>query len=215
MKADNSGTKVLRLQKAIDLISAQKYDEAEVEIKSAIEEAVAKKDILAEGLLYSTLGLLFKLKKDFRIAWRHYEKAEKLLPEDPALKLISARLLIEIFGQYDTAIIKANKVLKIAAQDGAYAHQAHATLGLAHLKKGDRKKAQAELLNAMAHDFDNVGSATNIDFKLLEALLKKQIALEDCFAYLKKALAYAQKMEEEKYIKLIQRLIEGFPSDKK
>lgn len=206
-----SEIKILRFQKALDLISAKKYEEAEFEIKSAIEEAHQKKDILSEGLLYSTLGLLFKLKADYKIAWKNYEKAEKLLPEDPAIKLISARLLIDVFNQYDTALAKAQKVLKNTPKDGAFAHQAHATLGLAYLKKGDKKKAQEELIHAMAHDFENVGSTKNIDFKLLEAFLKKQIALEDCFAYLKKSLAYAQKKEEEKYVKMIQKMIEGFP----
>ncbi len=159
--------------------------------------------------------MLFKLKADYKNAWKNYEKAEKLLPEDPAIKLISARLLVDIFHQYDTAISKAQKVLKNIPQEGAFAHQAHATLGLAYLKKGDKKKAQSELVHAMAHDFENVGSAKNIDFKLLEALLKKQIAMEDCFAYLKKALVYAQKKEEEKYVKMIGKMIEGFPATEK
>ena len=209
-----SETKILRFQKALDLISAKSYDEAEVEIKLAIEEAYQKKDILSEGLLYSTLGLLFKLKKDFKTAWKNYEKAEKILPNDPAIKLVSARLLVDIFGQYDTAILKAQKVLKVAPHDGAYAHQAHITIGLAHFKKGDKKKAQQEFVKAMAEDFVNVGSAANIDFKLLEAFLRKNFAMEDCFSYLKKALAYAQKKEEEKYIQLIVKMIEGFPVSK-
>lgn len=206
-----SDTKILRFQKALDLLSAKDYAAAEQEIRTAIEEAQQKKDTLSEGLLYSTLGLLFKLKKDFKTAWKHYEKAEKILPDDPAIKLISARLLVEVFGQYDTAILKAQKVLKNTPKDGAYAHQAHATLGLAYLKQGNKKKAQEELLNAMAHDFENVGSATNLDFKLLEALMRKNLAREDCYSYLKKALVYAQKREEKKYVLLIGKMIEGFP----
>lgn len=207
-----AATKILRFKKALDLLSAKNYDAAESEIKGAIEEAHEGGDVLSEGLLYSTLGLLFKLKADYKAAWKHYEKAEKLLPEDPAIKLISARLLVEVFGQHDTAILKAQKVLKNTPKDGAYAHQAHATLGLAYLKKGDKKKAQAELLSAMAHDFENVGSAANIDFKLLEALMRKGLAREDCYAYLKKALAYAQKKGETKYVSLVSKMIEGFPS---
>ncbi len=208
----SSDTKILRFQKALDLLSAKDYAAAEQEIKTAIEEAQQSKDTLSEGLLFSTLGLLFKLKKDFKTAWKHYEKAEKILPDDPAIKLISARLLVEVFGQYDTAILKAQKVLKNTPRDGAYAHQAHATLGLAYLKQGNKKKAQEELINAMAHDFENVGSATNIDFKLLEALLRKKVAVEDCYNYLKRALIYAQKKEEAKYIKLISQMITSFPA---
>ncbi len=211
----NIPTKTLRLQKAIELISHKNYEAAEKEIQCAIQEAEQAKDLLSQALLYSTLGLLFKLKKDFKTAWRHYEKAEKLLPADPALKLISARLLVDVFGQYDTAIRKAEKVLQIASHDGAYAHQAHITKGLAYLKKGDKKKTQQEFVKAMSHDFENVGSAANIDFKLLEGLLKRQLAVEDCYAYLKKALAYAQKKEEEKYVKLIQKMIESFPQTKR
>lgn len=204
----------VRLQKAIDLLSAQQFDAAEEELKGGIEEALEIKDKAMEALFYSTLGLLYKLKKDFKTAWRHYEKAEKLLPEDPALKLISSRLLIDIFCQYDTAIKKVQKVLKIVKGDWVFCHQAQITLGLAHLKKGDKKKALKHLVTAMEGDFEGMLSAGNIDFKLLEALLKKETGYEEGKTYLEKALAFAQKTKEEKYILLIQKLLENFPAPK-
>src|SRR5262245_21620304 len=210
--APEEGVQSDRLQKAIQLMGGRHFDEAEVELKKGIEESEKLNDRTMEALFHSTLGVLYKLKQDYKTSWRHYEKAEKLLPEDPSLKLISARLLVEVFGQFDLAIKKAQKVLKIAKDDWTLLHQAQATLGLAYLKKGDKKKAITALTRAMEGDFEGMANAGSIDFKLLEALLRKNLAFEECRAYIAKALAFAHRTGEFKEIQIFTRLLELFPS---
>ncbi len=200
-----------RLKKAIELMAAHDFDSAEKELRSGISESGAAQDKVLEALFHSTLGILFKLKKDYKEAWRCYERAEKLLPHDPALKLVSARLLVEVFGQCDLAIQKAKKVLKIARNDWTFCHQAQATLGLAYLKKGDRRKAVTALERAMEGDFEGMISAGNIDFKLLEGLIRKNAGLPQCRAYLEKAIAFAQKTGEQRELNIFQQLITLFP----
>lgn len=202
-----------RLYRAFDLMAAKDLDSAEHELNSGLEEALGKQDNVLSALFYSTLGVLYKIRKDFQKAWKYYEQAEKLLPEDPALKLISARLLIDVFGQYDTAIRRCKKVLEIARSDPPFLHQAHATMGLAQLKTGQRQLAVDNLIASMEGDFEGLMSASNIDMKLVEALLRKKVAIPECFAYLQKALEFAKQTEESKFVDLFSRLIESFPHD--
>lgn len=202
-----------RLYKAFELMAAKNLESAEQELNEGLDEALGKEDNVLSALFYSTLGVLYKIKKDFQKAWKFYEKAEKLLPEDPALKLISARLLIDVFGQYDTAIRRCKKVLEIARSDPPFLHQAHATMGLAQLKTGQRQAAIEHLVSAMENDFEGLMSASNIDMKLVEALLRKKLAIPECFAYLQKALEFAKATEEAKFIDLYSRLLEAFPHD--
>jgi len=202
-----------KLKKAVQLMETLKFDEAETELKKGIAESESKGDKTMEALFHSSLGILYKLKKDYKTAWRHYEKAEKLMPEDPALKLVSARLLVDVFGQNDLAITKAKKVLQIAKDDWSFCHQAQATLGLAYLKKGDKKKAIVALTRAMEGDFEGMPSAASIDFKLLEALMRKNLGLQECYAYLSKALAFAKITGEEKQIHIFSQLLSVFPTD--
>jgi tetratricopeptide (TPR) repeat protein len=210
--APEEGVQSERLQKIFQLMGTHQFDAAEVELKKGIEEAEKAQDKTMEALFYSTLGVLFKLKKDYKTSWRHYEKAEKLLPEDPSLKLISARLLVEVFGQFDLAIKKAQKVLKIAKNDWTLLHQAQSTLGLAYLKKGDKKKAITALTRAMEGDFEGMANAGSIDFKLLEALLRKNLAFEECRTYITKALTFANRTGEFKEAQIFTRLLNLFPS---
>ncbi|MFO1518053.1 MAG: hypothetical protein U1F57_00080 [bacterium] len=200
-----------RLEKAMERISARDFDKAEVELNAGLQEAEKSKDPVMEALFYSTLGVLYKLKKDYKGAWRFYDKAEKILPNDPALKLISARLLVDVFGQYDTAIKKAEKVLKLAQYDHPFSHQAHVTLGLAFLKKGQKKKAVDCLKKSMKDDFEGMISAGNIDLKLLEALLQKKLGEEECRTYLEKAFQFAQKTGEPKPMEQLALLLKHFP----
>ena len=193
-------------------MSARNFDAAEAELNAGAAESAEAQDKVMEALFYSTLGVLYKLKKDFKTAWRFYDKAEKILPEDPALKLISARLLVEVFGQLDTAIKKAEKVLKIAKYDRPFVHQAYATLGLAYLKKGDKKRALECLNEAMAENFEGIISAGNIDLKLLEALARKNLGREESRNYLEKALAFAKKTGEERPQQMFMQLLQHFPS---
>ncbi len=202
-----------RLYRAFDLMAAKDYAAAEGELNAGLAEAEAQEDRVLTALFYSTLGVLFKMKKEFAKAWKFYEKAEKLLPEDPALKLISARLLIDVFGQFDTAIRRCQKVLEISRSDPPFLHQAQTTMGMAYLKKGERAKALQCLSDAMEDDFGGLVSAANIDLKLLEAMLRKKTGLPECRTYLEKARAFAEQKKEEKHVELYQRLIEAFPSE--
>src|SRR3989338_10057724 len=116
----------------------KRYDEAE---KLLVGNMAKTDDESAIALYHSVLGVLFKLQGEYKTAWKHYERAEKLLPNDPALKIISARLLIDQFSECDQAIKKAKKVLRLFPDHPVFAHQAYTTLGLAFVKKGDRAKA--------------------------------------------------------------------------
>ncbi|MBI4126896.1 MAG: hypothetical protein HY465_05320, partial [Deltaproteobacteria bacterium] len=121
--------------RAFELMKAKQYAETE---KLLVNNLARTEDETAIALYHSTLGVLFKLQGEYRTAWKHYERAEKLLPKDPALKIISARLLIDQFNEYDQAIKKAKKVLSLIPDNPVFAHQAHITMGLAYVKKGQK-----------------------------------------------------------------------------
>jgi len=197
------------LLRALELMSAQDLDAAEAELNTGLAEA--KDDAVLSALFYSTLGVLSKIRKDFRQAWRYYEKAEQLLPEDPSLKLISAQLLMEVFGQYDTTIRRCEKVLTLAPHDPIFYHQAYITIGLAQLKRGERHESVRCLVEAMRDNFEGLGSAGMIDLKLLEALLRKKLGLEEGRQYLEAALNLAQETKEEELQHLFTQLLEAFP----
>ncbi len=200
-----------RLYRAFDCMSAKDWGLAEQELQAGLVEAQEEGNAVLTALFYSSLGVLAKLQKDFHRAWKFYDKAEQLLPEDPALKLISARLLMEVFGQYDAAIRRCKKVLEISRSDPPFLHQAYALLGLALLKTGQRFQAAECLQKSMEDDFAGLLSAGNIDLKLLEALIRKKTALEVCRAYLEKALQFSRIHQEERFEALFLKLLEVFP----
>lgn len=202
-----------RLYKAFDFMAAKDLEAAETELNAGLNEAENNDDKVLSALFYSSLGVLYKIRKDFQKAWKFYEKAEKLLPDDPALKLISARLLIDVFGQFDTAIRRCKRVLEISRSDPPFRHQAYATMGLALLKDGKRSQAVECLVDAMEGDFEGLLSASNIDMKLVEALLRKKIGIPESFVYIQKALEFAQATGEEKFVELFSRLIDSFPHE--
>lgn len=202
-----------RLYKAFDFMAEKNYEAAEEELNAGLDDAQNHQNKILSALFYSSLGVLYKIKKDFPKAWKYYEKAEQLLPEDPALKLISARLLLDVFGQYDTAIRRCEKVMDLAGSDPPFRHQACAIMGLAHLKRGERSKAVQCMVDAMSDDFAGLISASNIDLKLTEALLRKKTGLQECFTYLEKAQQFAKDNNEERHVELFTRLIDAFPKE--
>ncbi len=109
-----------RLYKAFDFMASKNLEAAESELNSGLDEALQKEDDILSALFYSSLGVLFKIRKDFQKAWKYYEKAEKLLPEDPALKLISARLLIDVFGPAFEVIFELVSAVLSAAWTGIF-----------------------------------------------------------------------------------------------
>jgi tetratricopeptide (TPR) repeat protein len=196
--------------RAFELMASKQFNEAERLLAGNMSKT---DDDIAVGLYHSTLGVLYKMKGEFKTAWRHYQRAEKLIPKDPALKIISARLLIDQFAEYDQAIKKSKKVLELAKGIPAFEHQAYTTMGLAWVRRGNRKKATAMLQKSMCKDFENFISAQNIDFNLVEALLRKGWAEEECRDFLTKAQAFAQEMGEDKFVKLFDKMLTAFESE--
>ncbi len=156
------------------------------------------------------MGVLAKVKGDSKEAWRCYEKAEKLIPDDPSLKIIMAKLLIDQFAQYDQAIKKLKQVLKLAKGSGSFEHQAHATMAIAYLKKGEKKKAIEMLDHSMQEDFTKVSSAENLNFEVITAFLSRNLEIGRCRRYVEKALDLAKTRREEKPIQFLTKLLDSF-----
>lgn len=196
--------------RAFELIAAKQFADAE---KLLAGNMARTDDNVAIALYHSVLGVLFKMQGEYKTAWRHYERAEKLMPDDPALKIISARLLIDQFAEYGQAIKKAKKVLEIAKDNPVFTHQAYTTMGLAHCKKGDKKKALELLESSMIDDFNSFISAKNIDYELVEAILRKGWGVDLCRAYLEKALAFASRTKEDQHVNMLEKMLTAFETE--
>ena len=196
--------------KAFELMKAKQYDDAEKFLTNNLSKT---EDKVATALYHSALGVLCKIKKDFKEAWRHYERAEKMMPDDPALKIIVARLLIEQFAQYDQAIKRAKKVLQILPGNPVFCHQAYVTMGLAHAFKKEKKKAIAALEKSIGKDFEGFVTAKNIDFQLVEMLLKNGWGVDGCYRFMTKALSFAKSRQEESYAEAFEKMLKAFESE--
>ena len=196
--------------RAFELIGAKQYTDAEKLLASNMSKT---DDDASIALYHSVMGVLFKVQGEFKAAWKHYQRAEKLLPNDPALKIISARLMIDQFAQYSSAIKKAKKVLELIPGNAVFAHQAYSTMGLAHFRKGERKKAVAMLENSWGDDFRGFVTAKNVDFELVEALTKRGWGLESCRSFINKAYDYAVATGEEPFVSLFDRMLTAFDDD--
>jgi tetratricopeptide (TPR) repeat protein len=194
--------------KAFGLMQTKNLDEAEKLLSNCLLKV---EDPVARGLFHSSLGILYKMKGDFKTAWRHYKRAEKLIPSDPALKIISARLLIDEFAEFDQAVKKARKVLTLIPNNPVFKHQAYITMGLAYVKKGDKKKSIEMLIKAMEGDFQGFITTKNIDFNLCEAILKKEWAEKEVKEFLDKACKFAELHEENDWLETIQKMLTAFP----
>jgi|GEM_PF-732722 len=193
--------------RAFELIAAKQYADAEKLIASNMSRT---DDDASVALYHSVMGVIFKAQGEYKTAWKHYERAEKLLPEDPALKIISARLLIEQFASYDRAIRKAKRVLEIIPDNPVFGHQAYTTMGLAYLRKGDKGRAISMLQKSMDNSFRGFISAKNIDMTLVEVLVRRGAGLAECRDFLTRAKAFAEATEEASYAGLFDRLIAAF-----
>lgn len=197
--------------RAFELMQAKQYDEAEKLLNKTMGKV---DDNVAVGLFHSALGVLYKLKGESKTAWKHYQRAEKLIPEDPALKIISARLLIEQFAEYDMAIKKVKKAIGAIQENPVFAHQIYTTMGLAYLGKSQKKNAADMLVKSMEGDFAGFVSTQNIDFSLVEMMLRRSVAVGECRAFLERALNFARKGREETWVELIERMLAAFPVEK-
>lgn len=191
------------------LMKESKLGEAEQKIQKGLDLASQKGNSSLEGLYLSAMGVLHKIKKDYKKSYQFYQKAEKLLPEDPSLKMITATLLIEEFAQYDTALRKLEKILKDHSQDPALWHHAMALKGMTLLLMGKKEDFLQVLKTIIASDFSMLRSTANINFKFPELLVKKQYALQECLTYLKKAKDLALEKRELVYQRVIETLIAG------
>lgn len=211
MKPGSTKIQSLLLNKAFELLQKKKFGEAETLLAQGLQEAKENKNKILEGLFYSAHGIYHKLKKEFRKAWKYYEKAEKLIPDDPALKIITARLLIDSFGQHDLVIKKMEKIIPLVGRDPTFLHPIYTILGLAYLKKGNRQKAVECVLQSMGADFLGLQTAANLDFRLVEALLQKKAAVPECRIFLEKALLFSKQTKEVSFQKLISQMLALFP----
>lgn len=196
--------------RAFELMAGKQFEEAERLIAHHMGKC---SDDAAIALYHSALGVMFKMQGEYKNAWRQYERAEKLLPDDPALKIISARLLIEQFAEYRQAIKKAKKVLEIIPDNAPFAHQAHTTMGLAYCKKGDKRSAISMLEASWGDDFKGFITPKNIDFTLLEALLKKGWGVSSCYEFLTRAKKFAESTGEGQYIRMLTKMMAAFQRD--
>jgi tetratricopeptide (TPR) repeat protein len=196
--------------RAFELMQGKQYDEAEKLLTGSLSKS---DDDVAIALFHSSLGVLFKLKGEYKVAWRHYERAEKLLPKDPALKLISARLLLEQFAEYDQAIKKAKKIFDIIPENPVFVHQACIIIGLCHFKKSHKKKAIEMLKKSIIEDFKGFVTTKNIDFNLVEALVRKGWAKAECEEFINKAYLFAKERKEEAWIEILEKMISVFPKE--
>ena len=192
---------------AFSLMKLKDYSGAEMLVAGHMAKT---EDPTALALYHSSLGVLCKIKKNYKAAFKHYERAEKFLPDDPALKIIMARLLIDPFAQYAQAIRRAQKVLEILPNNPVFVHQAYITMGLSYAKKGERKKSIQMLEKSWGNSFEGFVTSKNIDFSLLEVLLKKEWGLPLCGQFLSKALAFAKDKKEEDYVKVYQTMLDTF-----
>lgn len=193
--------------RAFELMKAKQYDDAE---KLLANNMAHTEDPSASALYHSSLGVLYKLKGEFKTAWKHYQRAEKLLPEDPAIKIIMARLLLGEFAEYDAAIKRAKKVLKIIPGNPIFVHQAYTTLGLAYCRQGGKRKAIEMLEKSWENDFENFVTARNIDFHLVEMMLRRGWGVDSCYRFMNKALAFAKSRKEQTFVDAFQKMLAAF-----
>ncbi len=179
-----------------------------VEAEKLLAHSLGKtREPVATALLHSAFGVLEKVKGNFKESLRHYQRAEKLLPEDPAIKLITARLLIDVFAECRAAIRRCHQVIKLVPNHVVMVHHARTLEGLANLKLG-RKKATLKCLETSIIDhFSNFVTVRNIDFHLVEACIAKGWGVDICRTFLNDALALANKVEEVVWSQTIGKIV--------
>jgi tetratricopeptide (TPR) repeat protein len=199
------------LYQSFRLMKQKDFDGALNCLNKGLKKPEVQSDPTLQGLYFSALGVLYKLKSDYKKSYKFYQQAEKLLPDEGSLKIITAHLLIEEFAQYDTAIKKLDKILQMDAGDPAMVHHAKAAQGLAYLGMGKKDRAKAILGELIASDFVPLRSGANLDFKLVAACLQKSLEPLLCRSYLEKALAFVTQKKEAVYMRVIQDLISRLP----
>lgn len=203
------------LTRSFELMNLKRLDEAKQLLDEGMKEAKAANDKILTALFYSGYGVYHKLRKEYRKAWRAYEQAERLIPDDPSLKIISARLLVDFFGQYGTVVKKMERVIAMVGSNFPYLHQAYTLQGVAFFKNGNKKEAIACLKKSMAGNLSRLETLSNLDMNLIHEFLKKKTEMALCRQYLEAARDFARKTKEAHYEKFILRLLDLIPKDPK
>ena len=192
------------------LIGERKFTEAREHLEKGLRRVETGGFRTEIALFQSTLGFLEKAQGHLKEAWRWYEKAEKTLPDDPALKIIVARFLVEQFAQPEGAIKRAKRVLKLCPANASFLHHAYVTMGLAYLAKGEKKNALEMFDKSMEDDFAGLVSADSIDLHLVEAFVKRDWEMNRCRAFLEKGKRFAETSRNETALKTFDRLLASF-----
>lgn len=198
-----------QFKKVLAYLEKNQKEEALLELEKIIQESQKAKEQSLEVAATLLLAWLHRLAHHYKKAWKVYEKLEKLLPNEPSIKLLVSQFLIDLFKQYDLAQKKIQKILQMTS-DPALRHQSFALLGQIHFKKGNYKKA-LESFELAKEAIAYLNSASSIDYTLYLLLLDKGLEKgEDC-NYLKAAFSCAQQHQEEKEIYKINYLMSLSP----
>ncbi len=195
------------LRQCFQWIHAKRFDEAQKKLEAKVIVAQEKKDKDAEGIVLSILGMLFKVKRDVKTAYKYYQQAEKCLPDDMSLKMITSRLLVEEFHQSETALRKIEKVLKSTTDDPVMQHHAMALKALAYLQMGKKPQAKTVFTEVVAQDFSKLRSAVNVDYKTCEAFLSKSFEVDLCLQYLQCCMDLAVQLKEKQMVQVLTQLM--------
>lgn len=193
------------------LLAQKKFAEVETLLYPLLKQAEGSKNEGDLGLVHSIFGMYYRACKEYKKAWKNYEQAEKLIPHDPSIKLISTRLLIDQFAQYDLALKRIQKIKELVGTDFTFLHKAYTLEGLAYLKQGDPFQAVEAFKKSMGHHFEGLQTSYNLDLKLVEAFMKKKIEPQLCETFLENALLFAKKKREKVYEKVVEKLLALFP----
>lgn len=194
--------------RAFELVREEQYDDAEKLLSHWLNKT---EDPVPRGLFHSAFGVLEKCRGKYKEALRHYERAEKLLPADPAIKLITAQLLIDVFKETDRAVRKCRQVEKLLPDNPVVVHHARTLEGLAYAVTGNRRKAIAQLASSMSGDFAGFLTCDNINFLLIERCVKKNWEPPLCRQFFEKALACAKLHQEAAWIDRLQKILAALP----
>jgi len=76
-----------------------------------------------------------------------------------------------------------------------------------------RKKAIEMLESSIIDDFNSFVSAKNIDYELVEAILRKGWGVDVCRTYLEKALAFANRTKEDQHVNMLEKMLTAFETE--
>lgn len=191
-------------ERAFELLRAQQTADAEKLLANALTKVT---DPVGVAVLHSALGVVERVRGNSKAALRHYERAERLMADDPALKLITARLLIDQFREYDAAIRRCQKAIKLLPGNPVVVHHAHTLIGVAHVGLGKKAAAVASLETSIVGDFRHFVTAENLDFHLVEACARKRWGISECERFLEAAKTLATGAGEGRWVATITKIL--------